>query len=493
MSGSSALVEMALPVHKNHRSRFIIAVNDMKKTFGPTQPLILFALMILILAPRPLAGVLDLRSANRFESTGNDTQAAQAYAAAAERIPWMPSLWEKAGISALQSGDVKNAISLLNKSVERSAISARGWFSLGTAYQASGQLSLAVKAWEQALPLAQAYFDLATAQRSLGNFTGAIGFWRATIAMEPENAAAHYTLALLLMATAPGEALPELMQAARLDPELDPTVQGLRTALNTGLASGDGATHFLVSGQALAALGEWDLAAEAFRNAIAWRSNDADAWAWLGEAQQQLGHDGGPEMEQALALGAQSTLVQGLYGLYLQRQGQPQAARAAFQKAADLEPEDPGWQMALGSACEQTGDLVAAYGYYLQAVELDPQNASTWRALVAFSLNNTVDVAGSGLPAAHKLVELAPDDWQSYDLAGQAEFLLEEYSAAEVYLKKAIQLSPTQAAPGLHLGLVYLQTGERASAWYYLNLAMTFDPDGSYGWQAGRLLEQYFP
>ena len=66
-------------------------------------------------------------------------------------------------------------------------------------------------------------------------------------------------------------------------------------------------------------------------------------------------------------------MVQGLYGMFLQRQGKPADALAAFQKAAELEPDDPGWQMALGSASEQTGDLVAAYGYYVRAVELAPR------------------------------------------------------------------------------------------------------------------------
>jgi tetratricopeptide (TPR) repeat protein len=465
----------------------------MKKPLELSHALILITLLTLILTPRPIDGYLELRSANRYDVEGNEAAAAQAYASAARRIPWMPSLWEKAGVKAMEDGDVENAIACLNKAVERHAISGRGWLTLGTAFQKRGELSLAVKAWEQAVPLAQAYNNLASAQRSMGDFAAAIENWRASIALEPGNASAHYTLGLLLAATMPEQGLPELMQAVNLSPDLDIPVQSLRSALNTAFISDDRAYQFLVSGRALGALGEWDLAVEAFRNAIAKRSNYAEAWAWLGEAKQQQGQDGGPEIHQALTFGPQSAMVQGLYGMYLQRQGQPEAALAAFQKAADLEPEDPGWQMALGSASEQTGDLVAAYEYYLRAVELAPVDASTCRALVTFSVINDVDVAGTGLPAANKLVGLAPDDWQSYDLAGQAEFLLEDYTAAEIYLKRAVQMSPTQAAPALHLGLVYMQTGDRNSAYAYLNLARTFDPNGSYGWQAGRLLEQYFP
>jgi tetratricopeptide (TPR) repeat protein len=466
----------------------------MKKTFGLVHILLLVLLGALILAPRWIEGGMYLNSANRFEAAGDNAEAAQAYASAAQRLQWRPSLWEKAGFNALQAGEIENAITSLNRASDQHAISKEGWFSLGIAYQKQGELALAVKAWEQALPLAEAYGSLAQAERTLGNPSKAIEDWRAVIAQEPDNAPAHYALGLLLMATAPEEALPELMQAAQLDPDLDATVQGLRMALNTSFVSNDQATHFLAAGQALSALGEWDLAAVAFQNAIAVRSDYAEAWAWLGEAHQHLvGQDGGPDLEKALAFAPGSALAQGLYGLYLQRQGKTEAALTAFQNAARLEPDNPGWQIALGSASELGGDLVAAYGYYLQAVKLAPGDASTWRALAAFSVNYNVDVAATGLPAAKKLVDLAPQDWQSYDLAGQAETLLEDYTAAETDLKKASQLSPGQAAPALHLGMVYLQSGRRNSAIYYLSLAQTLEPDGPIGSQAGRLLEQYFP
>jgi tetratricopeptide (TPR) repeat protein len=465
----------------------------MKKTFGPTHALILIALLALILAPRPIAGYLDLQSANRFDIAGDEADASEAYASAARRMPWMPSLWEKAGTKAMQNGKVEKAIAFYNMALERHALTKWGWLTLGTAYQEDGDLLLAVEAWKEALPIAQANGYLASAERSMSDFTEAIKYWRANIALEPGNAIGHFTLGLLLAATAPGQALPELMQAVNLSPDLDSPVQSLRTALNTALLSDDRAYQFLVSGRALGAMGEWDLAAEAFRNAIFGHFNYAEAWAWFSEAKQQQGQDGSFEIKQAMTFGPESAMVQGLYGIYLQRQGQPEAALAAFHKAADLEPDNPGWQMALGSASEQTGDLVGAYEYYFHAIELAPTDASTWRALVTFSVTNDMDVDVTGLPAARKLIALAPDDWQSYDLAGQAEFLLEAYSAAEIYLKKAVQMSPTQAAPALHLGMVYMQTGDLTSARSYLSLARTFDPDGPNGWLAGRLLEQYFP
>jgi tetratricopeptide (TPR) repeat protein len=455
--------------------------------------LILIVLLVLVLTPRPCAGYLELIQARRFEAAGNHAAAASFYASAAERLPWLPSLWDKAGIAAQLDGNMADAVIFLNRAVTQNAISQPGWVTLGLAYQQSGDLPAAVNAWEHAVPRADAYRYLAQSQRERGNFQAALDNWRASLVQEPQNASAHYQLGLLEMTTSPEEALPELMEAARLDPSLDVAVQSLRSALNTAFLLNDRAYQLLVSGRALGASGYWDLAVEAFRNAIKARADYADAWAWLGEAEQQQGQDGSIEIERALALNPDSAMVQSLYGIHLQRQKQPEQALAAFQKAAALEPKDPGWQIALGEAYEQTGDLVAALEHFQKATALSPNEAVTWRALAGFSLRNNVDISGVGLPAARRLVELADNDWQSDDIAGL--ILLENGNAtgAEALLKKAIELDPTQAAPYLHLGILYLQTNNPAAAFSYLNQAKTADPDGAYGRQANHLLEQYFP
>ena len=455
--------------------------------------LILISVLMLILAPRPLTGLMDLSSAVRFDKAGEHIPAALAYKSAAERLPWQLSLWEKAGTSALLGSNLPDAITLLTKAAARDAISKNGWVSLGLADQESGDLPSAMKAWRNALPMAEAYRYLAQGQRISGDFSAAMDSWHASLLQEPQEAAAHYQVGLLEMALAPSKALPDLMRAARLDPKLDASVQNLRGALNAALLSDDRSYQFVISGRALGASGNWDLAAEAFRNAIALRTDYAEAWAWLGEAKQQQGQDGSAEIERALAINPDSAMLQSLYGLYLQRQKQPEKALTAFQKAVTLQPEEPGWQMALGGAYEQNGNLIAALEHYQRAVELAPDEPTAWRALAEFSLRNSVDLAGIGLPAARRLVELVNNDWQADDIAGQILMENADIIGAEALLKKAVELDPTQAAPALHLGLLYLQTGNRVSAYSYLNQAKVFDPDGPYGWQAKRLLEQYFP
>jgi tetratricopeptide (TPR) repeat protein len=459
--------------------------------------LILLILLMLIVTPRPAAGYLDLRQARHFNAAGDYSKAASAFVLAAQRIPWQPSLWEKAADAYLNGKDYYHAEYAYEIALQRHTLSPSGYIGLGDTMFVLGDPRFAVDLWNGQIDKggdpSALLPRIARGYQALELYSDEIQAWQKYLIYQPGDAAAHNRLGLLLAATSPSEALPELVKSAQLDPLLDASVQSLRSALNTAFLSDDRAYQFLVSGRALGALSDWDLAAEAFRNAIAARPDYAEAWVWLGEAKQQQGQDGKIEIERALALDPDSAMVQSLHGLYLQRQKQPVKALAAFQIAALLEPEDPGWQMALGRAYEQTDDLVAALEHYQQAVDLAPEQASVWRALAEFSLRDNVDLIGVGLPAARRLVELANDDWQSLDIAGQIILETGDPVGAEALLKKALELGPAQAAPALHLGLLYLQTGDRPAAFSRLNQAMLFDPDGPYGWQAKRLLEQFFP
>jgi len=464
--------------------------------------LIFIILLVLILVPRPAAGYLDIRQARWFDAAGNYAAgnyaaAAAAYASAAERLPWLPSLWEKAGDAYLNGKDYYLAEYAYELAAQRQALSPNGYLGWGDSALALGDAGFAVDLWNEQigkgmnpstlLPrIAHGYQDLML-------YSDEIQVWQKYLGYQPGDSAAHYRLGLLLATTSPAEALPELMQAVRIDASLDTSVESLRSALNIATISDDRAYELLVSGRALGALGKWELAAEGFRNATAVRADYAEAWAWLGEAKQQQGQDGSIEIKRALAFNPDSAMVESLYGLYLQRQKQPKQALVAIRKAAALEPGNPGWQMALGEAYEQTGDLVTALEYYQKATELSPNEPTFWRALAEFSLRNNLDLAGTGLPAARRLVELANNDWQSDDIAGQILMETDDMIGAEVLLRKANELDPTQAAPFLHLGLLYMQTGDPTAALSNLNQAKAFDPDGPVGWQASRLLEQYFP
>ena len=106
-----------------------------------------------------------------------------------------------------------------------------------------------------------------------------------------------------------------------------------------------------LAGRGLGLVNEWELAQAAFEQAVQLDGNNAEAWAWLGEAKQQTG--GGEaftDLERAVDLNPISAVVRGLRGLYFQRVGNNREALAEFQSAAALEPNDPNLYVAIGES-----------------------------------------------------------------------------------------------------------------------------------------------
>jgi tetratricopeptide (TPR) repeat protein len=455
--------------------------------------LILIFLLTLILIPRPIVGWLDLQTARRNDAAGDYAQAASAYVDAAQRLFWRANLWQDAGLAALKADQPVDAIASLVIAQRNNALTSDGWLALGDAYSQTNGSAAAISAWQNAGGVASAYERLVKAHRAESDFPATISDLQHLIALEPDNAEAHFELGLILAATHPEDALPELLRAAQLDETLDPRVHSIRTELNTALLSDNKAYRFVVAGHALAAQEEWDLALKAFQNAVSLRPDYAEAWAWLGEAEQQIGQDGSKSLQKALALDQGSAPVNVLTGMYYQRQGNSPKALAAYLTAVNLEPENPAWHVALGGAYESSHDLLSALKEYQLALELDPKNVPAWQAMALYSVANDSDLEGNGLAAARKLIEFSPEDWQSVDIAGQVTYALSNLLEAEHLFGKAVDLAPNQAAPHLHLAMVSLDLDKPDVALAQLKLAIGLDPNGPVGWQANRLMEQYFP
>ena len=91
----------------------------------------------------------------------------------------------------------------------------------------------------------------------------------------------------------------------------------------------------------MAGVGEWQLAAEAFRQATLANPDYPEAWAFLGEALQQTGEPGREALENALRLDPASLTGNLLYGIYLKRSDDYERALAFLQVANDVDPDNP--------------------------------------------------------------------------------------------------------------------------------------------------------
>lgn len=456
-------------------------------------PLTVIVLLAAVFSPVILMGHASAKKGEAEFAAQNYQAAAESLEQAARLLPWRDDLWEKAGIAASFSGNYPEAIIFLNRAP---ALSEQGWLAKGSAYLSTGDISSALKTYQQGLQFydsADIYLRLAFIYRQQKNWIAESEALKNLTRLNPADVYAHYRLGLLLTVLEPEHALPELMLASSLNPEADPAVQTLRAALNVSAEQADPSQQMLTIGRALGLVQDWELSIVAFENAISLNADNAEAWAWLGEAKQQLGQDGGAELDHAASLDHSSAVVNALRGLYWNRQGNYPQMLAEYLQAAESEPMNPAWQASVGDAYAKGGDIVSALAAYQRATELAPKDATYWRLLAVFCADNGAHVEEIGLPAAQKAVELAPDDPFAVDALGWVYLSSGRYANAMQILLDVVARFPNHLPAHIHLAMTYLAQGNRAAALSELNFVRDADGDGADGLFAEQLLGKYFP
>ncbi len=435
----------------------------------------------------------SLNQAEAAKKRGEYPLAAERYANAATYLFWRRDLYEQAGISAALAGDFPSAIEFF----EASSISTEeGWV------------------WHCAARIQQEDFDLAAAICSEGarlhdsavlyrllahlhhiqkNWSSELSALTHQTRLDPTDAYAAYRFGLLLTLYAPGDALAELTRASQLNPEVDSAVQTLRAALAVSSQQSDLSMQKVVIGQAFGLVQDWELAQTAFEQAIELDENNAEAWAWLGEAKQQTGQGGRAELDHALDLNRESTNVRALRALYWSRQGKYEQMLAEYLIAAGIEPENPRWRAGIGDAYAGIGDLVSALASYQQAVQLAPAFPDYWRMLAVFCADNNVQLEEIGLPAAQQAVLLAPGDVVTLDALGYVYLSSGRYANAVNIFLSVIESSPEYFPTHIHLAMAYLAQGDRAAAYNVLTFVRSSPAAGAYADSAQGLLDKYFP
>ena len=450
-------------------------------------------LLIVFFTPIFSTGYSNLKKADTAFEEKDYSTASTYYLRAARILFWQKDLTEKAGISAARGGEFASAIDLLQSAPE---LSGEGWEWLCSSHYQLGDIPAVVETCSEGLQEHESpmlYRLLSFAYRSQGYREQAQAALEDEIRLDPNDAYAHYRLGLLLTLSAPSQALDELTNAALLDPETESAVQTLSAALSLSSGLAYPSMQKVIIGRALALVSEWELAHTAFEQAIEIDEKNAEAWAWLGEAKQQLGQDGRVELDTALLLDHTSVNVRALRAFYWSRQSKYEQVLAEYLLAAEFDPTNPRWQAGIGEAYAILGDLVSALAAYQRAVELAPVEPMYWRLLAMFCAEKGVHVDEIGLPAAQQALALSPDDPQSLDALGFSFFSSGRFSNAEQTLLLAIEHDPNYFPAHIHLAMNYLAQGNRAAAFNSLTFVRDSDPSGIYSGAAKQLLEQYFP
>lgn len=429
--------------------------------------------------------------------TGNYLSASLSLAQAAHYSHEKSALLERAGQFAYQAGDIITAQYYLMQVFASNEMSREGLILLGDISRQHGEPEEAGKFWEAANEIhedGETYLKLRKIYQQGGDWDKAISNQRKLVKLDPNDADNAYQLGLMLAAIEPEASLAYLALAGELDASRKPTTNSLVRNLRSAINRSDEFYPFMVAGQELAALGEWELALQAFTNAVELGSGSSDAWAYLGEARYQLGGDGNKELEKAFELDTGSIAANTLLALHWQRRERYDLALVYLYAAADADSDNPALQAEIGNALALMGNLPAAEVHYRLATKLDPNNTIYWNSLANFYIRYEIEIKEKAASAARQAVVLDPVDPDSLDILAQVYLLQDQPFLARRFLARALNADQEHAPAHLHSGLIDILEHDRLGAYQHFSSALALSPPGSpINNQAQRLLDTYFP
>jgi tetratricopeptide (TPR) repeat protein len=467
--------------------------NEERMTLGIKLLLPLLLAVLLNLSPQASVIRNALHEAQTAETRGEPEAAADRLQQAAVYLPWRGDLLEQLGEQRLKAEQYVGAAEAFQKAWALGEISDAGLEQLAQAHLALEENSGAIRAWQARVERGGAGEEiisaLAAAQHRQGDIASAAETLRTWQEQNPDDASAAYRLGVHWVLVSPQDAEEMLALSSELEPAYEVLCSDLIEGVQAALKEEDEAYRAMLLGRALGRADEWELAEFAFIDAVELSPAYAEGWAMLGEARQQLGQDGLASLEKAQELAPDSVLVRSLWALYWRRQGEPQVALTIYKRLAAEEPEQAAWQAEIGHSLSEMGDILSALPFYQQAASLAGDDPLYWQLLTRFSIENGIEARETGLPAARMALLLQPEDPATLDLMGWTMMYFHDWPSAERFLQQAIQHDATFVSAHLHLGQLYVQTGQYQLAKRHLLQAVSLDQEGFSGAMAQRLLD----
>lgn len=451
-------------------------------------------LLMTLVSISPVAqDILDANQTLQFSSLDGNTGESQALQLKLDYEPWRGDLWERLGRVLLDDGKYGEAIDAFQMSQERGGLSGEGEIWLADALISNENYTEAKDLLRQVSAEKKGLFKLwqiVILQRRIGDVFGAESTLLSAHFLYPEDEEISFLLGLMVSTTQPDSAVRFLSAPMNLsDNELqlrDALVATIKGSVDTQVPS----DRFRQIGQVLSTFDEWDVAAQAFHSAVTTDPENALNWILLAEAQQQLEVNAFESVTRALALDPGNEIVNGLSGLYYRRQGKYELALIYLQRASAIDPAKSVWVIEIGNTYQEMGNLELAYEYFIKAVNLNPDDWATWKALAVFCFTFNYEIQETGLLAARKALALNPGSPVLTDLLGTGLMLVGDYDSAERFLLEAEKMDPNQSAILIHLGQLKVLQQEYESAREYLRAAMEFAPSNRLRELANQLLRE---
>ena len=276
-----------------------------------------------------------------------------------------------------------------------------------------------------------------------------------------------------------------------MDQDLNPTVLMIQRAVSQAHLQDDPAYQQLIIGRELNKLGYMLHAELLFVQAVQLNPSYAEAWAFLGEIQQQNGRDGLPALEKAFALDPDNFLARSLLALYWQRQQEPEKALEIFKQFVEEYPDQLIWQVELAKATAQNGDIPEGLEILFDALNDAPDNdAFIHIELANFCASYNIELTTIGLPNARKALLIEGDTLRSLNAMGNILFALNDLDSAERYYMRALEQEPGNLNSLFQLGMIaYLRENADSARYYFQTVLSLSSPYSELYAAAQRMLE----
>ncbi len=142
-------------------------------------------------------------------------------------------------------------------------------------------------------------------------------------------------------------------------------------------------------------------------------------------------------------------------------------------KLAEEEPSEAFWRYEIGNTLVYQGDLYGALEAFIKATELVPEDSFYWLSLAQFTIDYKISMDTVGLTAARQALVLEPENGQAFDVLGVIYLNLENFTNAERFLLQALEKQPFSSMVHLHMGQLYLKTGNLKDAFDQFQLSIS--------------------
>jgi tetratricopeptide (TPR) repeat protein len=445
--------------------------------------------------PAPGAAAVLAQAAADLRAIRSYSAAIEAYERLARLVPGDPAPLQSIGDIYLAQHRWLPAADAFNRALACRPDGGPAAAGLAAAYWGQGDARQAVTWWEKALQddpqLAEARLRLAVADLQLERRPEAevnlrailqsSGTSQAAGSSSPEIvASAQLYLAMLLALDDPDQARRQLATPPEAPPAILANRDYLLTVLDRLGTAGSPAEAARLLGLAYVQLGQWSLACQALERALAFDGTDAEALAFLGHAEAQLGRPALLHLQAAVAARPAWSTGHYLLGLYYRQQQSYDLAAAELATGLEQEPGNAQAWLDLARVYVSSSRYADAEEALRKAVETAPHELAFQLALVGFYAEHSFQVIEGGLPAAENAARSAPDNPQLRDWLGWLYLLAGDAPRARLHLMSALQLDSGRAGTYYHLGVLYKISGQQEAAQLAFRRAVDLDGEGWY-------------